>query len=87
MYFFLHREIIQATLNVNSDYLVLVLTVKYLLSPFLTENVRLFTICGDIYTNNRSTLLPENQEMLLFLKNNLHMLNYEFYEKLIQNDG
>ena len=61
----------------KSNYLVFVFTVKYLSSPPSSiMNEGLFSICEIVYTDQRSSLLPENEKFMMFLNNSLRKLNY-----------
>ena len=51
----------------------------YLTSPPSSVDVeRLFSTAGDIITNERNRLLPENAAKVLFLKENLPHVNYDY---------
>jgi len=41
----------------------------------------LFSEAGNVYEENRSELLLENGEKLLFLQHNLHLLNFHYSEE------
>ena len=43
-----------------------------------TDVERLFSIVGDIITNERNRLLPATAEMLLFLRENLPRINFKY---------
>jgi hypothetical protein len=48
----------------------------YLASPPTSvPSERVFSTAGDIITDHRSRLLPENAEKLILLKFNLHLLD------------
>ena len=51
----------------------------YLLPPATSVDVeRLFSTAGDIRTQERNRLLPENAGMILFLKENMPRINFEY---------
>ena len=51
---------------------------KYLTPPPTSTDVeRLFSVAGNILTEERNSLLPENVDKLLFLKENIRNLNFE----------
>ena len=51
---------------------------KYLTPPATsTEVERLFSVAGNILSDERNSLKPENVDKLLFLKENLRNLNYK----------
>ena len=51
---------------------------KYLTPPPTSTDVeRLFSVAGNILTEERNRLLPENVDRLLFLKENISNLNFE----------
>jgi len=50
---------------------------KYLSAPASSiYSERLFSEVGNVYEENRSKLLPENGEKLIFLHHNLPLLNF-----------
>ena len=53
---------------------------KYYLTPPPTsvDVERLFSTAGDIITNERNRLLPENAAKILFLRENLPLVNYKY---------
>lgn len=67
--------------NANGDQIrlsLVKLAKKYLTPPPTSTDVeRLFSVAGLILTNKRATLLPENVDKLLFVKENLRNLNFE----------
>lgn len=51
---------------------------KYLtIPPTSTDVERLFSVAGNILTEERNSLLPENVDKLLFLKENIRNLNFK----------
>ena len=46
--------------------------------PGSVPSERLFSLAGDIANNKRNRLLPDKVEMLLFLKKNLVLLQYDY---------
>ena len=51
---------------------------KYLSPPPTSTDVeRLFSIAGSILTDERNRLLPDNLDKLLFLKQNIQLLNFK----------
>ena len=51
----------------------------YLTPPPTSVDVeRLFSTAGDIITNERNRLLPENAAMILFLRENMPRVNYDY---------
>ena len=46
--------------------------------PTSTDVERLFSIAGNILTDSRNRLTPENLEKLLFIRQNLPYLNFQY---------
>ncbi len=46
--------------------------------PTSTEVERLFSTAGDVLSNERNRLLPENLEKMLFCQENLPIINYKY---------
>ena len=55
-------------------------TVKRFLTPppVSTEVERLFSTAGDIFSNERNRLLPENMKKILFCKENISIINLKY---------
>jgi hypothetical protein len=55
------------------------LAAQYLSSPpSSVASEQLFSLASDIYVKKRKCLLPENSEMLCFLKKSLPLINYKY---------
>ena len=46
--------------------------------PTSTEVERLFSTAGDILSNERNRLLPENIEKILFCRENISIVNFNY---------
>ena len=46
--------------------------------PTSTEVERLFSTAGDILSNERNRLLPENMEKILFCRENISIVNFNY---------
>ena len=46
--------------------------------PTSVQSERIFSSAGDVYTEHRTRLAPENAERLIFLKFNLPLLKYSY---------
>ena len=52
---------------------------KYLSPPLASTDVkRLFSKAGDIFSNERNRLLPENLEKLLFYRENFPVVGFRY---------
>ena len=47
-------------------------------SPTSTEVARLFSTAGDILSNERNRLLPENMKKILFCRENISIVNFNY---------
>ena len=64
--------------GILEDKLLSEMAVTYLTPPTFVDVERLFSIAAQIASDKRNRLNPENAEKILFLRENLPRVNFEY---------